>query len=120
MGDWIIDHVQLAIPAGAEEQCDEFFCGLLGFSILEKPELLARRGGRWYQKGEMQLHVGVDPDFRPATKAHPAFVVSDYDAVLAKLRDADVRIIESDEIPGTTRCHIYDCVGNRIELIKPA
>jgi len=118
MGDWQLDHVQLAIPAGAEEQCDAFYVDLLGFRIVAKPALLAQRGGRWYQKGATQLHVGVDPDFRPAKKAHPAFVVSNYDEVLDQLRAAGVTITPSDEIPGTTRCHINDCVGNRIELIK--
>ncbi len=118
MDNFALDHVQLAIPAGAESLCDEFYVGLLGFRVIEKPELLAVRGGRWYQAGSAQLHVGVDPAFTPAKKAHPAFRVRAYDELLATLRNAGVEVRESNEIPGTDRCHIDDCVGNRIELIR--
>ena len=114
---WSLDHVQLAIPAGEEGRCDDFYVGLLGFLVLEKPSVLAARGGRWYQRDAAIVHLGVDPHFAPATKAHPAFVVDDYEELVARLSDAGVAIRPDDTIPGRRRCHVDDPVGNRVELI---
>jgi catechol 2,3-dioxygenase-like lactoylglutathione lyase family enzyme len=114
---WSLDHVQLAIPAGEEERCDEFYVGLLGFRVLEKPPVLAARGGRWYQRDDAVVHLGVDPYFTPATKAHPAIVVDEYNDLLERLRAAEVEIRSDDSVPGRRRCHVDDPVGNRLELI---
>ncbi|MGC2168023.1 MAG: glyoxalase [Acidimicrobiales bacterium] len=114
---WLLDHVQLAIPAGSEDVCDEFYVGLLGFTAQEKPPLLAARGGRWYQRDGAVLHLGVDPTFSPATKAHPALTVDNYDEILAQLEDSDVEVRPDESIPVRRRCHVNDPVGNRIELI---
>ena len=114
---WFLEHVQLAIPAGEEESCDDFYVGLLGFTVLEKPPLLAARGGRWYQRDDAVLHLGVDAHFAPATKAHPALVVDDYAGLVSRLEDAGLTIRPDDTIPGRRRCHVDDPVGNRVELI---
>jgi catechol 2,3-dioxygenase-like lactoylglutathione lyase family enzyme len=114
---WQLDHVQLAIPPGAEGRCDEFYVTLLGFHALEKPPLLAARGGRWYRRDGVTVHLGVEDDFRPAKKAHPAIAVDDYDQLLVRLGDAGVDVRPDESIPGTTRCHVDDPVGNRLELI---
>jgi catechol 2,3-dioxygenase-like lactoylglutathione lyase family enzyme len=112
-----IDHVQLAMPAGEEDKARAFYCGLLGMTELAKPAELAKRGGCWFASGEVQIHLGVERDFRPAKKAHPALRCGDYDALVAKLREAGVEIIADDNNPGVTRCYIHDPFGNRIELI---
>jgi catechol 2,3-dioxygenase-like lactoylglutathione lyase family enzyme len=117
---WYLEHVQLAIPAGHEERCDEFYVALLGFSRLQKPPVLAARGGRWYQRDDAVIHLGVDPHFSAATKAHPALVVESYDELLDRLAQADVEIRPGDSIPGRRRCHVSDPVGNRLELIDGA
>ncbi len=117
---WVLDHVQLAIPAGSEEVCDEFYVGVLGFTSEEKPPILAARGGRWYRRDQVVLHLGVDPNFTPATKAHPALVVDEYDDVLARLVLASIESRPDESIPGRRRCHVDDPVGNRIELIDAA
>lgn len=117
---WFLDHVQLAIPAGEEERCDTFYVDLLGFHVLEKPPVLAARGGRWYQRDEAVVHLGVDPHFVPATKAHPALVVDDYDELLERLRNSRVEIRPDESIPGRRRCHVDDPAGNRLELIDGA
>jgi len=114
---WRLDHVQLAVPEGSEARCDAFYVTLMGFTMLEKPPELALRGGRWYQRGEVLLHLGVQREFRAATKVHPALVVDDYDALLARLRRAGVVVRDDDALVGTTRCYVDDPVGNRIELI---
>jgi catechol 2,3-dioxygenase-like lactoylglutathione lyase family enzyme len=112
-----IDHVQLAAPAGCEEDARRFFGELLGLEELEKPEPLQSRGGVWFRVGMQQLHVGVEPDFSPARKAHPAFSVSDYDELQNRLRAAHVQLAEDDSIPGLRRCYVADPWGNRIELL---
>ncbi len=117
MGAWI-DHVQVAIPAGAEEACDRFYLGLLGFALEDKPPALAARGGRWYRREGARIHLGVDPDFRPARKAHPALALADYDAVVARLEASGHPTRPDAEVPGVVRCYVEDPVGNRIELIR--
>jgi catechol 2,3-dioxygenase-like lactoylglutathione lyase family enzyme len=112
-----IDHVQIAAPSGCEEAARAFFGGLLGLDELEKPEPLRGRGGIWFQVGAQQLHVGVEPDFAPAGKAHPAFAVAGYDELLERLRAAGVEVNEDAAIPGVRRCYIVDPWGNRLELV---
>lgn len=84
---------------------------------LPKPPLLAQRGGVWFASGEVQIHIGIEPDFRPARKAHPALRCSEYDALLAALRAGGVEVSEVDDIPGVRRAHVHDPFGNRIELV---
>jgi len=113
-----IDHVQLAMPPGGEDAARRFYCDLLGMNEIAKPPELAKRGGCWFESGTAQIHLGVEPDFRPARKAHPALLCGDYDALTARLRAAGVETREDDSIPGVRRCHISDPFGNRIELIR--
>ena len=74
-----LDHILLAIPPGAEDRCRPFYVGLLGMTEVEKPDILAKRGGLWLRSGVVVLHLGVEAEFRPARKAHPALRVSDLD-----------------------------------------
>ncbi len=117
---WRLDHVQLAIGKGDEERCDEFYVGVLGFEALDKPPILAARGGRWYRRDEVVLHLGVEEGFSPAKKAHPALVVDDYDDLVGRLSAFGVGLRPDESIPGRRRCHLDDPVGNRIELIDGA
>jgi catechol 2,3-dioxygenase-like lactoylglutathione lyase family enzyme len=112
-----IDHVQLAMPPGGEDTARRFYRDLLGMAEIPKPPELAKRGGCWFESGEVQIHLGVEKDFRPAKKAHPAVRCRDYAAFLVRLSEAAVKIAEVDDIPGFRRCHIHDPFGNRIELI---
>jgi catechol 2,3-dioxygenase-like lactoylglutathione lyase family enzyme len=104
-----IDHVQLAAPPGCEEEARAFFGGVLGLRELPKPPALAARGGVWFE----HVHVGVEDDFRPARKAHPAFVVDDLDALAARLGDVEW----DDALPGVRRFYAADPWGNRLEFI---
>ncbi len=113
-----LDHVQLAMPGGREAEADEFYANVLGFEVLPKPEPLASRGGRWFASGDVQVHLGVEADFRPARKAHPALVVSGLDALVADLSEAGVSIRWDQELPGVRRCYVDDPFGNRIELVE--
>ena len=115
-----IDHVQLAMPPGAENSARAFYSGLLGMNEIPKPTELAKRGGCWFQSGSVQIHLGVEDDFRPAKKAHPALLCASYDDLVCGLRAAGVTAHDVKDIPGARRCHIHDPFGNRIELIAQA
>lgn len=114
-----IDHVQLAIPRGGEDAARTFYTGVLGMTEIPKPPPLAARGGCWFAAGPVQLHLGIEDDFRPARKAHPALVAADLDALAHRLTAAGAPVLWSDEIPGVRRFHTADPAGNRIELIAP-
>jgi catechol 2,3-dioxygenase-like lactoylglutathione lyase family enzyme len=114
-----IDHVQLALPAGGEDRARAFYGRLLGMIELPKPQELVKRGGCWFGSGSVQLHLGVEADFRPAKKAHPGLRCADYDALIERLRAAGVEVRQDDSIPDVRRCHVCDPFGNRIELISP-
>jgi catechol 2,3-dioxygenase-like lactoylglutathione lyase family enzyme len=111
-----IDHVQVAAPPNSEHEARAFYGGLLGLKELEKPEPLKSRGGVWFEVGPQQLHVGVQEDFQPATKAHPAFRVDALDALAENLTLAGVDVHWDDAIPG--RFYAEDPWGNRLELLS--
>ena len=112
-----LDHVQLAIPAGGEDLARTFFVGVLGFLEVEKPEPMRSRGGFWFESGGAMLHLGVDPQFTPAKKAHPAFVVDRFRDLEAALLGAGFAFVRSDEMEGVERAFTHDPFGNRIEFV---
>lgn len=114
-----LDHVQLAMPVGAEDLAHHFYSGLLGIPEVPKPPHLAKRGGCWFERGALKVHLGVEHEFRPARKAHPAFKVKDLPALIDRLRGGDITIDEDEPLPGFYRCYISDPFGNRIELLEP-
>lgn len=116
-----IDHVQIAIPPGGEAKARDFFTGLLGIPEREKPAKLAARGGVWFERGDLKLHAGVEKDFRAAAKAHPALQVQGLSELVARLRAADVKLVEDEPLDGySQRVFAFDPFGNRIELLELA
>ena len=114
-----IDHVQIAMPAREEDKARAFYINTLGFTEIPKPAELAKRGGIWFQSENVQLHLGVENDFRPARKAHPAFIVDDLDALIAKAQSAGYETDTSQPpLDGYKRAHVFDPFGNRIELME--
>ena len=112
-----LDHVQLAMPSGQEEAAVEFYQGLLGVPRVPKPPHLAARGGCWFERGDLKVHLGVDAEFRPARKAHPALVVSSLETLVASLRQAGVPVVDDEPLDGYSRVYVDDPFGNRIELM---
>lgn len=113
-----IDHVQLAMPKGSEDCARSFYRDLLGMKEVPKPQDLAKRGGCWFASGQAQVHLGVEEDFRPAKKAHPALVVEGLDEIVAKCQHAGVTSQADAELDGRRRVHVFDPFGNRLELIE--
>lgn len=114
-----IEHVQLAMPAGEEEKARGFYRDLLGIAEKAKPPHLAKRGGCWFEDGPVKIHLGVETDFRPARKAHPALVVDDVLALAERLKSAGVPVVNDEPLDGWRRVYAEDPFGNRIELMTP-
>ncbi len=91
----------------------------LGFTEIPKPPELAKRGGAWFQAGSVLLHLGVEAEFRPARKAHPAFLVDDLDSLITRVQHAGYETdISQPPLDGYKRAHVFDPFGNRIELME--
>jgi catechol 2,3-dioxygenase-like lactoylglutathione lyase family enzyme len=120
MGVRGIDHVQLAMPAGGEERATEFYQGLLGIPRVAKPANLARRGGCWFESHTTRVHLGVDEDFRPARKAHPALLVDGLDELVETLTRSGATLHGGEPLEGYEHLYVDDPFGNRIELLEPA
>lgn len=114
-----LHHVQLAMPPGREDAARAFYTGLLGIAERTKPPHLAVRGGCWFEDGHVAVHLGVEADFRPARKAHPALLVDDLATLVERLTAAGVAVIEDQPLPGFDRVYVDDPFGNRIELLQP-
>lgn len=113
-----IDHVQLAMPDGGEPRARDFYGGVLQMQEVEKPESLRARGGCWFRLADCHVHLGIEPDFRPAGKAHPAFVVPDLDDLAARLGAAGSPVTWDDAVEGVDRLYSADPFGNRLEFIR--
>jgi len=107
------------MPAGMEQAAREFYQGLLGIPEVPKPPELAKRGGAWFENGPLKVHLGVENDFRPARKAHPALLVSDLESLVARLKQHHIKVIDDDPLEGYFRVYVADPFGNRIELMEP-
>jgi catechol 2,3-dioxygenase-like lactoylglutathione lyase family enzyme len=114
-----IDHVQLAMPAAGEASARRFYGEVLGLAEIPKPPNLAARGGAWFRCGPLQLHLGVESEFRPAKRAHPALLVSNLAEMIAALEAAGFEVkYDSEPIAGFDRAFTADPFGNRIELLQ--
>ena len=107
----------MASPAGREGDARACYGGLLGFPEIAKPETLAKRGGCWFETGNLQVHLGVDKEFRPATKAHVAYEVENLGGIRARLVAAGIEIVEDEPLPGFERFYVADPFGNRVEIL---
>lgn len=116
---YALHHVQLAMPKDEEPTARAFFRDLLGFHEVAKPPVLAARGGCWFRAGALELHLGVEDQFRPARKAHPAILCEDFDALVGRLESAGVEVRPEAELPGFRRVYVDDPFGNRLELLAP-
>ena len=111
-----IDHIQLSMPPGSEDDARRFYMGILGLREIDKPPELAGRGGCWFVAPNAAVHLAPEADFRPHAKAHPALVIRDLAAAREVLEASGVAIEEDDSDLPVARCYIRDPFGNRIEL----
>ncbi|MFE4860702.1 VOC family protein [Streptomyces sp. NPDC056670] len=114
-----VDHVQLAAPPGSEPRLRAFYADVLGMTEIPKPPPLAARGGCWFRYGDVQLHLGIEEDFRPARKAHPGLRVTAIEAYARRLGEHGARVVWDENLPGHRRFYSEDPVGNRLEFLEP-
>lgn len=115
---YALDHVQLAMPPGEEARARAFYCDVLGLQEVPTPTDLLARGGVWFAAGTLKLHLGVEQDFRPARKAHPALLVRDLPALIERCEWAGYASTTDMPLPGYERVYISDPFGNRLELLE--
>ncbi len=113
-----IDHVQLTMPASEEEKARAFYNGLLGLIEVTKPAELARRGGAWFEAGSLKVHLGVESEFVPARKAHPAFLVEGLGRLVEVLERRGHSVTHDVPLEGCDRVYVTDVFGNRIEFLE--
>jgi catechol 2,3-dioxygenase-like lactoylglutathione lyase family enzyme len=113
-----LDHVQIAIPIGGETRARDFYTGILGLTEVEKPAEMAGRNSIWFVAGPVNLHVGIEPDFHPAKRAHPALVVNDLDDIVAACERAGHPAKPDTPFNNFRRVHVFDPFGNRLELME--
>lgn len=113
-----IHHIQLAMPVGGEDAARAFYGTLLGLPEAPKPPALAARGGVWFKRPPLQVHLGVDTAFVPAHKAHPGFLVDDLATLRTRLTDARRMITPAEPVDDHDRFFVDDPFGNRLEFLS--
>ena len=119
MDVYALHHVQLAMPKGGEAAARAFYQTALGLTEVEKPPILAMRGGVWFERENLLVHLGVEAEFRAAKKAHPAFAVDGLAELFAHLTEMGIEVKQDDNLPGFLRGYVEDPFDNRIELLEP-
>jgi len=115
-----IEHIQIAMPAGQEAAARTFYSVLLEIPEVPKPPGPTQHGGVWFGNGRVKVHLGIDPDFRPARKADPGLLVRDLGELLHKLRQAGIEVVQAEPWPGYNHVYVADPFGNRLELMEPS
>ena len=113
-----LDHVQVVMPPGQEARARAFYGDVLGLVEEPKPANLVGRGGAWFRAGTLRIHLGVDSEFRPATKAHPAILVTGLQELAGRCKAAGFRVVADEPLEGFDRVYVFDPFGNRIELLE--
>ena len=113
-----LHQMQLAMPHGQESAARAFYAGVLGMTEVDKPPVLAARGGAWFRAGGVELHLAVEDDFRPARKGHPGMLVSDLNEIVDFLTASRQRVHWDTDFPGYRRFYAHDPFGNRLEFLQ--
>jgi catechol 2,3-dioxygenase-like lactoylglutathione lyase family enzyme len=113
-----VHHVQLSIPPGGEAASRAFWRDTLGMRELTKPPVLAARGGCWFTGGGVDVHVGVEAQFVPARKAHPALLIAGLKNLAVRLEECGVAVEWDGDVPGHDRFYAHDPFGHRIEFLE--
>ena len=112
-----LDHIQICIPKGKEDEARKFYAGIIGLKEIPKPIELIPNGGLWFEIADIQLHIGTEDEISKS-KRHPAFEIENLNDIKEYLEDMKVIIKDETQIPGIERFSFTDPFGNRIELLR--
>lgn len=112
-----LDHIQICIPPGKEEEARKFYTDILGLNEIQKPAALIPNGGLWFEAADIQLHIGTESE-SCRSKRHPAFEIENLNEVRKYLEANMIRVQNENQIPGIYRFSFFDPFGNRIELLE--
>ncbi len=112
-----LNHIQICIPIGKENEARDFYCDILGLEEIKKPEFLKKNGGFWLRISDIELHIGAEPQIHPS-KRHPAFEVEHLSKIKQYLTTSGIKIKEDKSLPLYRRFSLYDPFGNRIEFLE--
>jgi len=114
-------HVNVTVPRSLEDAAKHFYGVVMGLQQVPKPESSRRRGGAWYQLGQMQLHLSIEEPLGEncISKRHVCYTVSNLAEAEERFRKAGVEILPDDQpMPGWTRFYVRDPGGNRLEIAQ--
>ena len=106
------------MPPGGEKKAREFYGRILNLHEIKKPAQLQAKGGCWFVGDGLELHLGVQANFVPASKAHPGLRVADLDAARDHLQDAGIPITDDSSGVAVRRFYVNDPFGNRLEFMQ--
>ncbi|TSD64547.1 glyoxalase [Inquilinus sp. KBS0705] len=112
-----VDHFHVCVPPDRLEEARQFYGAVLGLEQIYRPDHLFSSAGYWFNIGDGQLHIGVEPAL-PRTIRHTALEVTDVAAARQHLENNGVEIVEEPVIPGRDRFAFIDPFGNRMELLE--
>lgn len=118
-----LNHAHITVPLAELDKAREFYCEVLGFREIPKPESL-KRGyvSFWVELGDLQLHVGgQEGGFdRHESDNHMAYEVDELEPFRERLEALGFEMSPMVYYPGYRRFEFRDPWGNRTELTRTA
>jgi catechol 2,3-dioxygenase-like lactoylglutathione lyase family enzyme len=114
----VLHHVSLEVRPGDVDRTLEFFAAL-GFVRVGAPDSIAPYV-TWLEREANQVHLIHTPEATVPPLGHPAFVAADFEATLARLREADFEVEPADELWDEPRAFALMPGGQRVELMAAA
>jgi catechol 2,3-dioxygenase-like lactoylglutathione lyase family enzyme len=111
------DHINICVPPERLEEARRFYVDIIGLKQIERPDHLFSTPGYWFDIGDIQLHIGVEPQ-KPRSVRHIAFEIKNVDEALKLFKEHNVEIVQEPVIPGRQRFAFIDPFGNRMELLQ--
>jgi catechol 2,3-dioxygenase-like lactoylglutathione lyase family enzyme len=110
----MLHHVGIEVAPGDIEAAASFF-ELLGFDRVEAPETL--REFTWLERAGTQVHLMPEEAPTVPSPGHLAVVVDDFEATVARVREAGFEIERKREHWGQPRALAIAPGGHRVELM---
>jgi catechol 2,3-dioxygenase-like lactoylglutathione lyase family enzyme len=112
----VLQHVTLEVTPDQVRDCVAFWA-LLGFTEMTPPPLLRDRF-TWVERESTQIHlVPVDQPIA-AREGHVAVLAEDFEATLARLKDAGFGLREGTNAWDAPRSFVRDPAGHLIEVMS--